>query len=218
MLGILSIAVGLGTGIWLASGYGFQFNAAGPANRLAETDFSIMADMPPAIWTNLLKPAAVTVVFLAIGFISALWFEMHGRRIHAVMSVAAVMMVVCTMTHWSLNICEDLISSKKFALAIAQEACPGDRLIVVDDYESANSLNFYEPLRVEVFDGAAYALIPGMKYPDAPHVILTKDEFQKAWQSAGRVFVLVPKTRLEELNLGGVEITGVLHRVLLRNH
>ena len=86
------------------------------------------------------------------------------------------------------------------------------------DCESANSLNFYQPLQVEVVDGTAYALIPGMKYPDAPRIILTRQEFQAAWQSADRVFALVPKARMKELRPGGVEIMRALGRILVRNH
>jgi hypothetical protein len=213
----LALSIGTGASIWIAVGHGFQFSSSGPTNRLAETDFSIMADMPPAILVNLLKPAALTIISMVIGFLAALRFEMRHLRMHAVMSVAAVMMVVCGMTQWSLNICEDLISSKKFAVAIARDARPGDRLVVVDDYESANSLNFYEPLRVEVLDGTAYALLPGMRYPDAPQIILKEKEFQKAWRSTRRIFALVPKTRLSELDLRGIEMIRVFHRVLLRN-
>ncbi len=61
------------------------------------------------------------------------------------------------------------------------------------DYESANSLNFYEPLRVEVFNGMAYALIPGMKYRDALKIVLTKQDFEVRWRSENRVFALVPE-------------------------
>lgn len=218
ILGVLILAFGIGAGIWLASGHAIQFAATGPTDRLAETDFSIMADMPPDIISSLLKPAAVTIVSLGIGFLTALWFEMRSRRVCAVMSLAAVMMIVFGMSHWSLNICEDLISSKKFALAIAREAGPGDRLVVVDDYEAANSLNFYESLPVEILDGSAYALIPGMRFPDAPEVIITREEFQAAWRSNGRVFALVPIARIGELNLDGTEMIRVLHRVLIRNH
>jgi hypothetical protein len=114
-------------------------------------------------------------------------------------------------------ICEDLISSKKFALAVAQEARPGDHLVVVGDFESANSLNFYEPLRVEVLDGMAYSLIPGMKYQDAPRILLTRAEFESLWRAGGRVFALVPQERLAELKLGGAQILQVLDRVLVRN-
>ncbi len=218
VLGVLILIFGIGTGIWLISGHAIQPAATGPADRLAETDFSILADMPSEIISNLLKPAAVTILSIAIGFLAALCFEMRSRRVHAVMSIVAAMMVVCGMSHWSLNICEDLISSKKFALAIAREVRSGDRLVVVDDYESANSLNFYEPLQVEILDGSAYALIPGMRYPDAPKVVLSREEFQKAWQSAGRVFALVPVARIDELNLGGTEVIRILHRALVRNH
>jgi hypothetical protein len=206
-----------GIGIWIITGHHFLFSDSGPLNRLAETDFSIMAEMPPSIIRGLLKPAALTFISLAIGFLAALWFEMHHRRIYAVMSLAAVMMVICGAIHWSLTICEDLISSKKFALAVAQNAHPGDRLIVIDDYEAANSLNFYQPLHVEVIAGEAYALIPGMKYPDAPKVVMTEQEFASTWQSPCRVFALVPKSRLKELNPGGIEVMRLLHRVLLRN-
>jgi hypothetical protein len=218
ILGVLVLALGIGAGIWLASGQSIQLGATNSPDRLAETDFSIMADMPQEIVSNLLRPAAITIAFLGIGFVAALWFETRSHRVYAVMSLAAVMMVVCGMTHWSLNICEDLISSRKFALAIAREARPGDRLVVVDDYESANSLNFYEPLPVEIFDGSAYALIPGMKFPDAPKIILSREEFQGAWRSADRVFALVPIGRIGELGLNGTEMIRVLHRVLIRNH
>ena len=218
IFGILALAAGTCVSIWLAAGHGFQSGAAGPVDRLSETDFSILGDMPPAVLSGLQKPAAVTVISLAIGFLAAHWFETRRRRVAAVMSLAAVMVVVCGMAHWSLNICEDLISSKKFALAVSKEARAGDRLVVVGDYESANSLSFYQPLKVEVVDGTAYALIPGMMYPDAPKIIMTQQEFRAAWQSSGRVFALGPRIRMAEWNIGGVEILSVLHRTLARNH
>jgi hypothetical protein len=120
-------------------------------------------------------------------------------------------------TQWSLVICEDLVSSKKFALAVAREARPGDHLVVVGDYESANSLSFYQPLRVEVYGGLAYALIPGMRYADAPRVVLTRPQLEALWRGSGRVFALVPKARRAELGLDGPELLRVLDRVLIRN-
>jgi 4-amino-4-deoxy-L-arabinose transferase-like glycosyltransferase len=217
IIGILAVPIG-GAGIGYIAGHSVEFAASGPMNRLTETDYSILADLPPSVLSSLIKPAAVTILAMAIGFGVALWFETHHRRMQAVWSVAAVMMIACGMIHWSLSICEDLISSKKFAMAVAQEARPGDRLIVVDDYESANSLNFYEPLPVEIFSGTAYALIPGMKYPDAPKIVLTQQEFQSAWKSPRRIFAVVSRKTLAELNLGGVEMRSLLHRVLVRNH
>jgi len=217
ILGVLVLVAGLGVGIWAGWGHGWHTAASGPTGRLDETDFSIMAEMPAETISGLFKPAAVTVIALSVGFCAALWFETRKRRLQAVGALAITMLVICGAIHWSFNICEDLISSKRFALAIAREATTGDRLIVVDDYESANSLNFYEPLPVQVYQGIAYALVPGMKYPDAPKIVLTRDEFQSAWSSTTRVFALVPENKLRELNPGGSEILRVLHRVLLKN-
>ena len=215
--GILALLFVAGAGIWFAA-HGSEFSSAGPSNRLAETDFSIMAEMPPEVMWKLFKPAAVTAVALAAGFLAALWLERRHRRMKAVIALSAVMMAVCGTIHWSLLICEDLISSKKFAMAVAREADRGDRLVVIGDYESANSLSFYTPLRVEVSGGLAYALVPGLKYPDAPNIVLTDEEFEAAWQSGRRVFALVPKDRAGKLRPAGVEVLTVLHRMLVRNN
>jgi 4-amino-4-deoxy-L-arabinose transferase-like glycosyltransferase len=218
LFGILVFVFGVSAGVWIAGQGGLDYTAAGPKDRLSETDFSILAEMPPSIMENLFKPAFVTIFALTLGFGIALWFESRHRRREALLSIAAVMVVVCGMTHWSLNICEDLISSKKFGLAIARAAEPGDRIVVVGDYESANSLNFYQPLQVEVTQGRAYALIPGMQFPDSPPIVLTMDAFRSAWHSGDRVFALVPESRIRELKLPGHEMMRVLDRVLIRNH
>ncbi|MBN1568960.1 MAG: glycosyltransferase family 39 protein [Acidobacteria bacterium] len=217
VLGVLALVFGICAGIWIATGHGLQYSSSGPADRLSEADFSILADMPAPIVRSLLKPAAGTVLLIALGFAAAFRYERRLQRRHALICLAVVMTGIFGMIHWSFYICEDLISSKKFAHAVAQMARPGDRLVVVDDYESANSLNFYQPLRVEVYDGLAYALVPGMKYPDAPKVVLTRQEFATAWQSESRVFALVPKVRLAEIDPAGMEMLQILHRVLIRN-
>jgi hypothetical protein len=45
-----------------------------------ETDFSILAGMPAEIQRNLVKPAAVTIVALAAGFLAAFWLESVARH------------------------------------------------------------------------------------------------------------------------------------------
>ena len=218
ILGAIVLAAGIVLGMWfVAAGRSFESAPAQTTGTAYDSDFSILAEMPAQIQGNLLMPAAVTALSLAIGFWTALKFEARGRRMRAVTSVAVAMMIVCGMIHWSLIICEDMISSKKFALAVAREARPGDRLVVMGDYESANSLNFYQPLRVEIFDGTAYFLTPGMKYADAPRVVMTREEFAAAWKANTRVFALVPLARLGDLDPRGVEMLRVLDRVLVRN-
>lgn len=218
LFGMLVLVFGISAGIWITAGNGLEYATTGPSDRLAETDFSILAEMPPTILVKLLKPAAFTVVALAVGFGISLRFHIRRKRTQALFCIATVMVVVCGMTHWSLSICEDLISSKKFATAIARDAQPGDRVVVVGDYESANSLNFYQPLRVEVVEGRAYALIPGMKFPDSPKIVLTLDELRSVWNSNDRIFALVPESRIDGLKLDGHEMVRILNRVLIRNH
>lgn len=216
-VGVLALLGGIVAGAWLAAGNELPSGAAGPSDRLSETDFSIMAEMPPDLVRQLAAPAAVTVLVLSIGFLSALMLEKRRRRKAAVAAVAAVMVAVCALTHWSLVLCEDLISSKRFGLAVASEALPGDRLVVMDDYESANSLSFYQPLRVEVTDGTAYALLPGLRFPDAPKLLLTPGEFGEAWRSEGRVFALLPEEKLGRLDPAGIEVLRLPGRVLVKN-
>jgi 4-amino-4-deoxy-L-arabinose transferase-like glycosyltransferase len=217
--GLLILTAGACAAIWLIiSGNRLTSALSGSSSRISATDFSIITEMPAGMIEDLLRPAAITIVALTAGFLAALWFETHRRRMQAVMCITAVALILCVMTHWSFTICEDLISSKKFGVAIAKEAHAGDRVVLIGDYESANSISFYQPLRVEVYDGQAYALIPGMKYQDAPQIILSKEEFGTAWQSATRVFALLPKSRLADLQPGGVTIIEVLDRILARNH
>jgi len=213
VIGVAAVA------IWFsASGHGFGNGTSVREGIIYQTDFSIMADMPVAIQRNLVAPAVLTVLTMAVGFLAALWFETRRRRMRAVISLAAVMFVVCGMVQWSLIICEDMVSSKKFGLAIAREARPGDHVVVGGDFEASNSICFYEPLNVEVLDGVSFSLIPGMRFPDAPRVVLTTKQFDELWRSKTRVFALLPKAKLDEMKLGGTEMLQVLDRVLVRNH
>ncbi len=218
LLGLLIAVAGAGAGIWFfAAGHGFAAAGSSRTGMIYQTDFSILADMPPSIQVRLLAPATITMLVLVLGPCAALIFEKHRRRLHAVGCLAVAMVVICGMIHWSLVICEDMISSKKFGLALASNSRPGDRLVLWGDYESANSLNFYEPLRVEVVNGLAYALVPGRQFKDAPGIMLTEPEFTEAWQSDSRVFALVPKSQISDLRPSGVTVLEVQDRVLLRN-
>jgi 4-amino-4-deoxy-L-arabinose transferase-like glycosyltransferase len=211
VLGILLAVVGAGAWIRVGGGDGLRNLMAGAAERAGGTDFSIMAGMPPDLVSKLVRPAWITLLAMAVGFGIAFLFDMRRRRMHALVTVAAVMAVICAMTHWSLIMCEDLISSRKFAEAIALQAHPGDRLVVAGDYESANSLNFYQPLHVEVVDGMAYSL------PGDPRIVLTRAEYLAAWRSPERVFVLAPAKKVREYAPDGVEVMTVLDRSLSRN-
>jgi hypothetical protein len=56
---------------------------------------------------------------------------------------------------------------------------PGDGAIIFGDFETANSLNFYSPLKIEIYQGTAALLEWGLRYPDAPACILSLEMLQK---------------------------------------
>jgi 4-amino-4-deoxy-L-arabinose transferase-like glycosyltransferase len=122
ILGILLAIIGAVTGIWFATGGDFGSLSTNPSDRAGSTDFTILANMPLEIMLELIHPAWITIASIALGFGIAFRFEVHRRRVHALICVAVVMAVIFGMTNWSLRICEDLISSKKFALAIERGA------------------------------------------------------------------------------------------------
>jgi hypothetical protein len=78
---------------------------------------------------------------------------------------------------------------------------PGDSAITIGDYETANSINFYAPTPLYVYDGSADLLRWGLHYPDAPARILTRYALTVLWNSSNRTFVLAPEARLSALKL-----------------
>ena len=209
ILGMMVLAAAIGVGIWfVATGHSFGSSPRTTTDTAYDSDFSILAEMPAVIQWNLLKPAAVTVLALAIGFWAALRFEIAApadargherRRRHD-----------DCLRHDSLEPDHlrrpDLV--KEVRRGSRREARPGDRLVVMGDYESANSLNFYQPLHVEVFDGVAYFLDPGDEIPGRAAGRYDAGGIRRRLEVAARVFALVPLARLGDLDPGGVVCCG----------
>src|SRR5215470_14575582 len=98
--------------------------------------------------------------------------------------------------------------------------CPGsrarDHVVVQGDYETANSMSFYQPLPVEVVDGGAPALESGLHDPGAPRMLLSRDALSGLWSGAGHVCVLAAEDRLAALALqGAIPVTRAEGRVLV---
>jgi hypothetical protein len=100
------------------------------------------------------------------------------------------------LAHVSLGICEDVVSSKRFGLAAGKICDGGDHLVVDGDYETANSMNFYQPLPLQVVEGSAPTLEDGLSYPDAPRLLLTLRDLEWGWKSGEHYCLLAPEERL----------------------
>jgi hypothetical protein len=72
-------------------------------------------------------------------------------------------------------------------------------VVIVGDYESANSISFYAPVQLLVYTGSAPSLEQGLKYEDAPKMILGGEALDTLWKSTERVFLLCAREKLSEL-------------------
>jgi 4-amino-4-deoxy-L-arabinose transferase-like glycosyltransferase len=163
--------------------------------------FAPMFDLPPEIRERLQTPLLGTALALSLGTLGAWWMNRRGRRMRAVLMLSFMMAAFCLLAFHSLGLCEDAISSKQFGLALARLSRTGDSMITVGDFEAANSMNFYSPVPLEIYDGTAAVLEWGLHYPDAPSRILSKADFESRWNGARRTFLLVQDRQIAELHL-----------------
>ena len=202
VLGSIGASALMGAGMIWYLGQGNVGGEAGSRAHAYQYYFAPMYDLPQDIRERLKVPLAGAGIAISAGLLVAWLQSRRGRLRSAVLLLGATVGAFCLCAYQALGICEPVISSKQFAFSIRDSWRPGDRVIVVGDYESANSINFYTDARIEVYGGTAAVLEWGAHYPDAPKVILTREEFQAAWQGRARVFVLAADDQLPGLALG----------------
>jgi hypothetical protein len=113
---------------------------------------------------------------------------------HAIVSLSLMMAFFCFFAYRSLGICEEMITSKPFGLKLRELYKPGDDVIIVGDFETANSMNFYCPAILKIYNGSAALLQWGLRYPDAPKLIVSAEALERSWKGESRVFLLAPQT------------------------
>jgi 4-amino-4-deoxy-L-arabinose transferase-like glycosyltransferase len=198
--GILALIL-LAVSLWLA-----WFSAGTPltgeAGRLHAYKyyFAPLFEMPAEIVGRLKFPLLGTLFCFSLGLLTAWWVGRRGQRLAAVLVLSAMMMCFCLFTFQSLGVCEEILSSKQFGQKLNQLYRPGDTTIVMGDYETANSINFYAAASLDVCGGTAALLQWGLRYPDAPGRVLTFSRLQEMWGRSQRIFLLVPDDRIRSLN------------------
>lgn len=194
--------------IWI-TGYGLQLEGAHP-ERTHSSDFSILADFPAEVVQRLLPAAFVVSLAMSAGCLLA------RRRPLVWLTVA--MAVFHGAAGYSIRAAEEIVSSKAFGIVLARLHRPEDTVVVFGDYETANSIHFYAPVRLHVCEGAAPSLAPGLRYADAPRLLLTRGELAERWRSPGRVWLIVDAGRLAELDLAPVfRVAASAGRLLVAN-
>jgi 4-amino-4-deoxy-L-arabinose transferase-like glycosyltransferase len=220
MLGGLAAIAAIAVFVW------FKMNGAGllAGDSWTQRDkgytnlFSPLFDLPAATRASLITPLLAALPTLALGLIGAWRLNARGKRLAAITVLSALMILFSWLALYSLHLCEGLLTSKNFAAALAKRYRPGDRLVVVGDYETANSINFYAPITIHLYQGMTASLDHGLRYPDAPKMILSSVDLNNLWQSKDRTFILAPPSSAAELGLDrNFEVMRFGGRVLLCN-
>jgi hypothetical protein len=105
------------------------------------------------------------------------------------LALAAMMVVLLLAVHAAFVTFSPILSSKKLALAIQPQYQPGDKVVVRGLYENASTLNFYTGIHLLTMHQPTGNMWYGSKFPDAPQVWITADQFAKLWSSPTRVFL-----------------------------
>jgi 4-amino-4-deoxy-L-arabinose transferase-like glycosyltransferase len=199
LVALLAIVGGLWMGLW-SSGQSLS-EAATVRLHAYKFYFAPLFEMPPDVLDRLKTPLAGTCCVFAIGFIGAWWLNHRGRRLSAVIVLSLVMAGFCFFAFQSIGICEDILSSRQFGRKLNQLYRPGDTAVVLGDFETANSINFYCPMILHVYKGSAALLQWGMRYPGAPKLLFSQALFEKQWQGSQRTFLLSPEDQVSSLGL-----------------
>jgi hypothetical protein len=163
--------------------------------------FAPLFEMPPDILDRLKIPFAGTCVLLAAGLLGAWWMNRRHFRKTAVMILCFMTVGFCFFAFQSLGICEAIISSKQFGQRLNQLYRPGDCAVVLGDFETANSVNFYCPAILHVYGGTAAVLGWGLTYHDAPEVVFSRSRLDEKWNGPDRTFLLGPEDQIPALGL-----------------
>jgi len=123
----------------------------------------------------------------------------RGRPAHGNLILAVMMVAVLTCVHAAYVTFSPILTSKPLALAIKQNAQPGDLVVVGGDYAAASSLSFYTSFHLLVLHEPNAILWYGSQFPDAPHVWETQSSFEVLWSGPKRVFLWTDQDSPREL-------------------
>ncbi len=168
--------------------------------------FAPLFDFPPHLLAQLKIPLIQTLAALSLGLPLAWQLNRRGRRIGAVLAISGAMIIFFFSAFQSLGVCQEILSSRQFGRKLLEVYRPGDCAITVGDFETANSINFYTPTPLYVYEGSAALLQWGLRYPDAPSRVLNWEQLDALWNGAYRTFVLTPEDRLTGMELSHCNI------------
>jgi 4-amino-4-deoxy-L-arabinose transferase-like glycosyltransferase len=132
---------------------------------------------------------AVALSMLGVGIGSYL-LRRRSFTYAANLVLASAMTVSLLAAHEGLVRFYPILGSKNLALAVKQELCPGDRVIIDGWLSSGSSILFYTGQPAALVNGRIYGPWYGSFWPDAPPIFGTDDGLRQAWTGPQRIFLL----------------------------
>jgi hypothetical protein len=151
--------------------------------------FGHIFDLTPQA-LGLFRPQLLIVglAFFAGGFLA--WFFRRKNEPGKGNIALAFMMIAVLFAVWSaLREFAPILSSKQLAVAVEKQFKPGDEIVILGEYESGSTLNFYTGQRVHILHERSANLWYGSLFPDAPPTFETNESFARLWSGPQRVFL-----------------------------
>jgi hypothetical protein len=116
-------------------------------------------------------------------------FRRRARAGAGNLALATMMVVVLACVRIAFGIFSPILSSKDLAMAIREQYCAGDQIVVIGLYENASSLNFYTGIPLHSLRTPGGNMWFGTQFPGAPRVFETQASFLEMWKGRQRVFL-----------------------------
>jgi 4-amino-4-deoxy-L-arabinose transferase-like glycosyltransferase len=156
-------------------------------------------DLTPQALGAFRIPLLSTSLALLLGTAMNWYLRHRGNPMRANLALAAMMIVLLLAVHAAFVTFSPILSSKKLALAIQRQYQPGNKVVVRGLYENASTLNFYTGIHLLTMHQPTGNMWYGSKFPDAPEVWITVDQFAKLWSSPTHVFLWSDREAPSEL-------------------
>ena len=156
-------------------------------------------DLTGSAFAGLRLPAVLAVTALVGGPVAALALRRRGRHQFATATISITMAVFLFAAHLALNRFEPFLSSSEIARILRPRLAPSDKLFIYGDQASGSSLLFYLQRPINLVNGRSTSMEFGSRFPDAPKIFFSTEDFLRAWHSEGRVYLFAPRERAQEV-------------------
>jgi hypothetical protein len=146
-------------------------------------------DLTPQALGAFRVPLLAASLSLLVGTGMCWYLRRRGSTERANLALAAMMIVLLFAVHSAFVVFSPILSSKKLAVSLQREYRPGDTVVIRGLYENASTLNFYTGIHLLTMHAQTGNMWYGSRFPDAPPVWESPEDFKKLWNGTTRVFL-----------------------------